>query len=91
MHDAEKDLDPTDIYSSSLETLYDHHPVTVASAGSAYEYNLKLASGGNAKLQLTTPDTLSANWFLHASDIWASLCFLADHISELELDTFSIQ
>ena len=89
MHDAEMGLDPTDIFSSSLETLYDHQPVTVASAGSAYEYNLKLASGENVKLRLMTPDTLPANWFLHASDIWASSCFLADHISELGLDTFN--
>ncbi|KAF5373231.1 hypothetical protein D9615_007415 [Tricholomella constricta] len=40
------------------------------------------------KVTLRTPDTLAANWSLHASDIWASSQYLADHLDQLGLDTF---
>lgn len=96
MDDDRTELDPADIFSSSLETLYDYEPITLASAGAIYTYDQRLdfataKDTGNVenplKLTLVTPDTLPANWFLHASDIWASSQYLADHLDLLHLDT----
>ncbi|KAH8104298.1 hypothetical protein DFH11DRAFT_1865014 [Phellopilus nigrolimitatus] len=36
-------------------------------------------------LTLYTPDTHARNWALHASSVWASAIFLADHVGELGL------
>jgi EEF1A N-terminal glycine/lysine methyltransferase len=75
-----------DIFSGSLESLYDHAPVTYASAGSgSSEFVYRHPTRGTT-LRLAPPDTTSANHALHASDIWVSSVFLADHIDELALD-----
>lgn len=89
--------DPEDIFSSSLESLYDYKPVTLASAGSEFTYTSSRHAKGASQdvntttetleITLTTPDTLAANWFLHASDIWAASLYLADHLDYLDLDT----
>ncbi|KAI0773319.1 hypothetical protein BD413DRAFT_473096 [Trametes elegans] len=75
--------DPEDVLAESLETLYDHVPVALSSAGSTFTY--RPPDGGSA-ITLMTPDTQAANWSLHATSIWASSLFLADHIRDLELD-----
>lgn len=36
-------------------------------------------------ITLDTPDTEAANWELHASAVWVSSIYLADHISELQI------
>ncbi|KAF9266903.1 hypothetical protein L218DRAFT_896120 [Marasmius fiardii PR-910] len=36
-------------------------------------------------ITLLTPDTDPSNWSLHASSIWASSRYLADHVNEIEL------
>ncbi|GLB41679.1 putative WD40 repeat-like protein [Lyophyllum shimeji] len=93
MDDERTELEPTDIFSSSLETLFDYQPITLASAGAVYSHELKArhsstrATDGPLKVTLLTPDTLSANWSLHASDIWASSRYLADHLDQLGIDT----
>lgn len=73
-------MDPEDILSSSLHTLYDYQPITLSSAGSAYTYQ-----NHNIKLEFQTPDTHASNWSLHASSIWASALYLADHVEELQI------
>lgn len=75
--------DPEDILSSSLLTLYDHHPITLSSAGSIFTYN----SPDIPPVILRTPDTQAANWSLHASSVWAASRFLADHLDYLDLTT----
>ena len=73
--------DPEDILSGSLKTLYSYEPITLASAGALFSY-----TPPNGKpISLRTPDTQPSNWALHASSIWASSLFLADHISLLKL------
>ncbi|KAG6888848.1 hypothetical protein C0992_007344 [Termitomyces sp. T32_za158] len=75
------------------ETLFDHQPVTLASAGSVYTHECKnpsskaCATGAPLKVSLITPDTLPANWSLHASDIWVASRYLADHLDQLSIDT----
>jgi predicted nicotinamide N-methyase len=84
-----EELGPEDIFSSSLEMLYDYQPITLASAGSVYRYTSNLQSIGSKSpinITLHTPNTLPANWSLHASDIWASSIYLADHIDQVNLD-----
>ncbi|KAH8833119.1 hypothetical protein DL96DRAFT_1584836 [Flagelloscypha sp. PMI_526] len=72
--------DPEDILSSSLETFYDHKPVTLSTTpGSLYTY-IYPHSHDIPPIVLETPDTLATNWSLHASSIWASSKFMADHI-----------
>ena len=88
-----EELGPEDIFSSSLETLYDYQPITVASAGSVYRYTFNRQSIGllnPINVTLLTPNTQSANWSLHASDIWASSIYLADHIDQVNLDALII-
>jgi nicotinamide N-methyltransferase len=73
--------DPEDILSDGgLETLYDLKPITLASAGSLFVYDL-----AEAKVTLRTPDTQAANWSLHASSVWAASRFLADNLDYLDL------
>ncbi|TCD69136.1 hypothetical protein EIP91_008612 [Steccherinum ochraceum] len=36
-------------------------------------------------ITLTTPETQANNWSLHASSIWASSIYLADHIADLHI------
>jgi EEF1A N-terminal glycine/lysine methyltransferase len=80
-------MEELDIFSSSLETLYDYRPITLASAGSEYKYTFNHQSIGCVNITLLAPNTLPANWSLHASDIWASSIYLADHIDQVDLDT----
>lgn len=86
-------LDPEDILSSSLHTLYDYQPIILSSAGSSYTYISKAyppPSTNDAHKPLTvtlqTPDTHAANWALHASSIWVSSLYLADHLDYLHID-----
>jgi EEF1A N-terminal glycine/lysine methyltransferase len=84
-----EELGPEDIFSSSLETLYDYRPITLASAGSLYRYTFNHQNIGSVNplnIALLAPNTLPANWSLHASDIWASSIYLADHIDQVNLD-----
>lgn len=80
------DSDPEDILSTSLETLYQYSPITHSSAGSLFTYTTKSTSVSNVPpitVTLRTPDTLPANWSLHASSIWVSSLYIADHIVDL--------
>ncbi|KAF5373233.1 hypothetical protein D9615_007417 [Tricholomella constricta] len=94
MEDEWTELDSADIFFSSLETLFDYQPISLASAGKVFTHELKVqlsdscATPTYLKVTLRTPDTLAANWSLHASDIWASSQYLADHFDQLRLDTF---
>lgn len=95
MEDERAELDPTDIFSSCLETLFDYQPITIASAGVVYAHEYQGQASENScatptpqKVILRTPDTLAANWSLHASDIWASSRYLADHLDQLRLCDF---
>lgn len=74
--------DPEDLLAESLETLYNHVPVAHSSAGSEYIYGLDEVS----RIRLVTPDTQAANWALHASSIWSSAIYVADHVLDLHLD-----
>lgn len=77
---------PEDIFAGSLEALYDHAPVTYASSGGGdFVYHHPTS---DRTFNLVPPDTTPANHRLHASDIWVSSVFLADHIDELGLDKF---
>ncbi|KAL0953865.1 hypothetical protein HGRIS_005040 [Hohenbuehelia grisea] len=82
------DLAPEDVLSSSLESLYQYQPITYASAGSLLTYVTKSKHLNTQPVQITvrTPDTQAANWDLHASSIWVSAHYLADHIHELHLE-----
>ncbi|PCH36336.1 hypothetical protein WOLCODRAFT_82177 [Wolfiporia cocos MD-104 SS10] len=89
--------DPEDLLSDSLQTLYDYAPITHSSAGSFFTYTYagqdathdEQPSPSNPSNTLTitlqTPDTQPANWTLHASSIWVSSLFLADHMHDLRL------
>jgi len=84
-----EELSPEDILSSSLEILYDYQPITLASAGSVYRYAFDHSTGPENPQHITllTPNSLPSNWSLHASDIWASSIYLADHIDQVNIDT----
>ncbi|KAG2757146.1 WD40 repeat-like protein [Suillus brevipes Sb2] len=83
--------DPEDIMSASLQTLFDHVPVSHSAPGSIFTYTIKRNGGDSALRQITlqTPDTQASNWSLHASSIWQSSIHIADHIEYLQLDRFS--
>ncbi|KAI0314818.1 putative methyltransferase-domain-containing protein [Amylostereum chailletii] len=74
--------EPEDILSSSLETLYDYAPITHSSAGPQFTYT---SPSGAPTITLATPDTAAENWALHASSIWVSALYIADHLPELQL------
>ncbi|KAI0766046.1 hypothetical protein BC629DRAFT_1583769 [Irpex lacteus] len=85
--------DPEDLLSDSLQTLYDYTPITHSSAGSIFQYNppkdplpSTYPRGQSCTITLTTPTTRAANWSLHASSIWASSIYIADHLPDLHLD-----
>ncbi|KAH7867837.1 putative methyltransferase-domain-containing protein [Lentinula edodes] len=80
-------LDPEEILNSSLETLYDYQPITLASTGSVFTYNLKKSKDFAINVTLYTPDTDASNWSLHASSIWASSQYLVDYIDDLHLES----
>ena len=82
-------MEPEDILSSSLGTLYDYTPITHSSPGESFTYTPH-SEGDDSGLPtpaitLSTPDTQAGNWSLHASSIWVSALYVADHISELGL------
>ena len=93
------DDEDVDILSSALSTLYSYTPITHAAAGDkfVYEYDSKTKGERDKlnerdhekvvklKVELQTPDTSAKNWSLHASSIWVSAVYLADHISDLGL------
>ncbi|KAJ4475054.1 putative methyltransferase-domain-containing protein [Lentinula aciculospora] len=76
-------LDPEDILNSSLEILYDYQPITLAFTGSVFTYT---SNSSALTVTLHTPDTDASNWSLHASSIWASSQYLADHLEDLHLE-----
>jgi len=87
--ESEQVLAPEDIFSSSLECLYDHRPITLSSAGSNLVYTIKndqSITPSFSAITLHTPDTHPANWSLHASSIWVSSAFLADHLADLHIN-----
>ncbi|KAH9004735.1 WD40-repeat-containing domain protein [Lactarius hatsudake] len=81
-------MDPEDILSSSLETLYDYTPITHSSPGGSFTYIHRSEdqnSDAATAVTVSTPDTQAEHWSLHASSIWVSALYVADHISELGL------
>ncbi|KAF8159487.1 hypothetical protein B0H34DRAFT_655096 [Crassisporium funariophilum] len=87
-------LESEDILSDSLQTLYDYHPITLTTPGSLFTYIQGSKSANHehspsstiTPITLHTPDTAAANWSLHASSIWVSSLYLADHIDDLHLE-----
>ncbi|KAI0642236.1 hypothetical protein C8Q79DRAFT_1003148 [Trametes meyenii] len=77
--------DPEDVFSESLEFLYEYAPVSFASAGSAFTYHPKNAIPA---ISLTIPDTQAANWSLHATSLWTSAIYVADHVHDLQLPRY---
>ena len=77
---------PEDVLADSLESLYDHVPVAHSSAGTIFTFRSKI--GGSA-ITLMTPDTQAANWSLHATSIWSSSLYVADHIEDLNLSQYT--
>ncbi|CDO69356.1 hypothetical protein BN946_scf184746.g37 [Trametes cinnabarina] len=75
--------DPEDVLADSLETLYDYVPVALSSSGSTFSYQSPYT---NDAIELVTPDTQAANWSLHATSIWRSSIYIADHLRDLGLD-----
>jgi nicotinamide N-methyltransferase len=88
-------LDAEDILFDSLQTLYDYHPITLNSTqGSPITYTStsacsKSSNSDPISITLRTPDTQASNWFLHANSIWVSSIYLADHITDLNLDLYT--
>ena len=84
-------MDPEDILSSSLGTLYDYTPITHSSPGGSFTYTKRSEDQDphlpTHTITLSTPDTQAEHWSLHASSIWVSALYVADHISELGLPT----
>src|SRR6266446_5590803 len=83
------ELGSEDFLSESLHTLYDYHPVTVTTSSGALFTYTKPTDSEHAKpltISLRTPDTDAANWALHASSIWISSIYLADHLEELDIN-----
>ncbi|KAH9832597.1 uncharacterized protein C8Q71DRAFT_777247 [Rhodofomes roseus] len=94
-------MNPEDLLSESLGSLYDYTPITLSSAGATFRYKYlgredESAEGAEGPdedpldtpftVTLTTPDTQPANWALHASSIWVSALYIADHVHDLHLD-----
>jgi EEF1A N-terminal glycine/lysine methyltransferase len=80
-------MDPEEILSSSLGTLYNYTPITHSSPGGSFTYTHRFQDSHSPPLTITvsTPDTQTEHWSLHASSIWVSALYVADHISELGL------
>ncbi|KAI9440565.1 WD40-repeat-containing domain protein [Lactarius indigo] len=82
-------MDPEEILSSSLETLYDYTPITHSSPGGSFTYVHRSGDQDpdvpTPTVTVSTPDTQAEHWSLHASSIWVSALYVADHISELSL------
>ncbi|KAH0836738.1 putative methyltransferase-domain-containing protein [Lanmaoa asiatica] len=80
--------DPEDILSASLQSLYGFSPTTFSTAGSVFTYSIKpgRVSHSPQQIEVATPDTEPSNWSLHASSIWVSSLFIADHLEELHIE-----
>jgi len=77
-------MQDVEIFSDSLSTLYDYTAITLSSdPGSTFTY-----TNGSTTVNLKTPDTKPENWSLHASSVWISSIFLADHIHLLDLNRY---
>ena len=83
--DNSESSDPEDILSASLQTLYDYAPITHSSGGDSFTYKNTFATS-QSTVTLRTPDPKAANWSLHASSIWVSSLYVADHLGGLQLD-----
>ncbi|KIJ65550.1 hypothetical protein HYDPIDRAFT_152459 [Hydnomerulius pinastri MD-312] len=87
---------PGDILSASLQTLYDYSPITHSAPGALFTYTVKpvmptFSDRPKHAIELMTPDTKASNWSLHASSIWVSSLFVADHLEDLQIDAYSGQ
>ena len=80
-------MEPEEILSSSLETLYDYAPISHSSPGGLFTYDHHSHDPSSPPLTVTVsvPDTQTKNWSLQATTIWVSALYVADHISELDL------
>lgn len=78
----DQEMDAEDILGDSLSTLYSYTPITHSSAGSLFTYS---SPTHPLQIHLKTPDTNAGNWALHASSIWVSSLYLADHVDLLGL------
>ena len=85
-------LDPEDLFADSLQSLYDYTPISLSSAGSFFEYtppetkgDSSFSSSSRTVITLKTPEPQANNWSLHASSIWTSSIFLADHVDDLHI------
>jgi len=77
-------MQDVEIFSDSLSTLYGYTAITLSSnPGSTFTY-----TNGCTTVNLKTPDTKPENWSLHASSVWISATFLADHIHLLDLNRY---
>ncbi|KAG8221028.1 putative methyltransferase-domain-containing protein, partial [Butyriboletus roseoflavus] len=85
--------DPEDILFASLQNLYGFSPITFSTAGSVFTYPIKPGRVPHplpvTQIELTIPDTEPSNWSLHASSIWISSLFIADHLEELQIDAMT--
>lgn len=92
--------EPEDFLSDALEILYDYTPITQSTAGSTFTYiiththpsivnrdNPANSHCASSTITLKTPETQAANWSLHASSIWTSSLYLADHLDDLQIDS----
>jgi nicotinamide N-methyltransferase len=80
-------MEPEEILSSSLGTLYDYAPIVHSSPGGLFTYTHRPQDSDSPSLEVTlsVPDTETEHWSLHASNIWTAALYVADHISELDL------
>jgi nicotinamide N-methyltransferase len=77
-------MEDAEIFSDSLSILYDYPAITLSSnPGSTFTY-----TNGSATVHLKTPNTKPENWSLHASSVWISAVFLADHLQLLDLNRY---
>ncbi|KAG9313079.1 hypothetical protein JVU11DRAFT_6519 [Chiua virens] len=89
------EADPEDILSASLQSLYGFSPITFSTAGSLFTYLIDPGrlphplKQNDGQIELATPDTEPSNWSLHASSVWVSSLFIADHLEELHIDAIS--
>lgn len=85
--------DPEDILSASLQSLYGFSPVALSTPDSVFTYSIKPGriphSLALEQIEVATPDTEPSNWSLHASSIWISSLFIADHLEELQVDAMT--